>query len=256
MRPRRLLPWFTLVLFLLAGFSLPAENVADMPIPTSYVNDFAHVLSPAGAQRIEDLARAVHNQANADMAVVTVNNTGGEALEQFTADLEEKWKLGKKGQDRSTILLLVLNPHRLRVETGYGLEGILNDAKVGGILDQARPYATAGNYDQALFTAEQGLATVVAADAHVTLQPVIHQYHRQAQPVSRHFGLSQIVIGIVFVLVLFFLIKTGNLGWALLLLSSLSGGGGGGGGGGDDEGGGFGGVGGGASGGGGASRDF
>ena len=254
------------LVLLAAAVCARAERVADLPMPTHYVNDFAHVLTPAGAQQIEDLAQAVHNQADAELVVVTIKTLDdGQSVEEFTAALEEKWKLGRKsagtganeGADRSAIYLLVLNPHKLRIETGYGLEGILNDAKVGAILDQAKPYATSADYDQAMLTGEQALADAVAADAHVTLTPVVHQYHRQAAPQQQQIGPVQIALGIGFVLLFLFLLKTGNLGWAFLLLNMFSGGGGGGGGGNDDDsGGGFGGSGGGGSGGGGASRDF
>ena len=237
---------------------LRAEKVADLPLPTRYVEDFAGVLSPQAQQRIEDLCLEVHRQANAEIEVVTIKSLDDETVEDFTASLEEKWKIGKKGVDRSALVLLVLNPHKLRVETGYGLEGILPDAKVGRILDSAVPFATSGNYDQALLTTVQGLANVVAADANVTLTPIVHQYHRQAPP-PRKLGLAQIVGGIFFLALIVLLIRTGNIGWLFYLLMSMTGGGGGGGSsgsGGDGEGGGFGGGGGGESGGGGASRDF
>ena len=237
---------------------LRAENPNDLPIPTTYVNDFAHVLSPAGAQRIEDLSLAVQNQAKANLFVVTIKTLdNGQSVEEFTDQLEEHWKAGQKNVDRSAIFLLVVNPHKLRIETGYGLEGILNDAKVGAILDKVRPLAAAGDYDNALLAADQGLADVIGKDAGVTITPVVHQYHRAPAPQPQGFGLGRIVLGILFVVVLLVLVKTGNIGWAFYLLTSIMGGGGGGGGGrDDDDGGGFGGIGGGASGGGGASRDY
>ena len=51
--------------------SLWAENPADLPAPTSYVNDFAHVLTPDGSQKIEDLCLQVHQKADAELVVVT-----------------------------------------------------------------------------------------------------------------------------------------------------------------------------------------
>jgi uncharacterized protein len=250
-----------LVLLLPVGW-LRAENPSTLPIPTSYVNDFAHVLTPAGGARIEALCRAVQNQADAQLFLVTVNSLdNGMSVDEFTELLEEHWKAGKKGQDRSAILLLVMSPHKLRVETGYGLEGILNDAKVGAILDEVTPLLKQGDYDQAMYTGVNGMAQVIAADKGVTLAPVMPQYHYENAPAAQRHGTSmgQILLGIGFVLLIIVLAKTGNLGWAIWLIMSLMGGGGGGGsgrGGGDDEGGGFGGIGGGSSGGGGASRDW
>ena len=260
---RAFLRYFAVLLLFVPGWGAYAEKVADLPVPTHYVNDFAGVLSPDGARQIEDYCLAVQNQAHAQIAVVTIKTLDdGQSVEEFTAALEEKWKLGKKGEDRSALVLLVLNPHKLRVETGYGLEGILPDAKVGRILDMATPAAADGNYEQALMTVAQGLGSVVAADAGVTLQPVIHHYHRETAP--QQIGMGQVALGIGAVILLLILMRTGHLGWAIYLLMSMMGGGGRGGGGGwgdgggrgGDEGGGFGGVGGGESGGGGASRDF
>ena len=262
------MPRLVLVLLLCASWlGAWAEKVADLPLPTRYVNDFAGVLTADGKSQIEDLCLQVHNQARAEIGVVTIKTLDdGQTVEEFAVALEEKWKLGKKGEDRSALLVLVLNPHKLKVETGYGLEGMLPDAKVGRILDGAVPYATGGDYDRALMTAVQGMADVVAADAGVTLTPIVHQYHRQAvQQQQQGLGVGQIVLGVGFVILLLVLLRTGHIGWLFYLLMSMMGGGGGGGGGygggggfggGGNDGGGFGGSGGGESGGGGASRDF
>ncbi len=242
-----------------------AEKVADLPMPTRYVNDFAGMLTPGGQQQIEDLCLEVHQQADAEIGVVTIKALeDGQTVEEFAVALEEKWKLGKKGEDRSALVVLVLNPHKFKVETGYGLEGILPDAKVGRILDGAVPFASAGDYDRALMNAVQGLADVIAADKGVTLTPIAHTYHRQAvQEQPQGLGVGQIVLGVGFVILILILMRTGHIGWLFYLIMSIMGGGGGGGGygggggfGGGGGGGGFGGSGGGESGGGGASRDF
>jgi uncharacterized protein len=255
---RSIARWFALLLLFVPGLRAPGENPSTLPVPTQYVNDFAQVLSPAGALRMEDLCRAVQNQADAQLFVVTVKSLdNGMSVEEFTELLEEHWKAGKKGQDRSAILLLVMNPHKLRIETGYGLEGILNDAKVGAILDQAVPFAKTGDYDGALYTATKGMTDAIAADKGVTLAVPVHRYHEAAAPGRHGTSPGQILLAIGFILLIVILARTGNLGWAIWLILDLLGSGGGGRGGDDDRGGGgFGGIGGGASGGGGASRDF
>lgn len=251
-----------LLLLLLPIGLLRAENPADLPIPNHYVNDFAHVLSPDGAQKIEDLCVQVQQKADAQLFVVTIKSLdNGMTKEEFTDQLEEHWKAGKKGQDREAIFLLVLQPRGTRIETGYGLEGILNDAKVGAILDQADPILRTGDYDDGLYAGIQGLANVIAADKGVTLTAPtlpVHSYHYQRQPARPMSTVGQLLLAGGFILLIVILARTGNLGWAIWLVLNLMGSGGGGGGGRDDDdrGGGFGGVGGGSSGGGGASRDF
>ncbi|QHN02796.1 TPM domain-containing protein [Granulicella sp. WH15] len=257
---------FLLFLLLLPLRLLMAEKVADLPAPTGYVNDFAGVLSQGTRQSVEALCREVDQQAGAQMAVVTIKTLDNDqTVEEFTVELEEKWKVGKKGTDKGLILLIVLNPKKLRTEVGYGLEGVLNDAKVGRIQQTMVPLLRAGNYDAAVVTGTQAYAKEIAADAGVTLtQPTSqydsqygqYQYRRQPQRGSGIGGL--IGLGILVGLVIL-MIATGNGGWLWVILSMfLNGGGRGGRGGGfgGGGGGGFGGFGGGSSGGGGNSSDY
>lgn len=259
--------WLSVVLLSLAVTPfLPAESVKALPAPTGYVNDFAGVLSPATKQSLEDLCTQVDQQAHAQIAVVTIKTiddpgTGAPSIEEFATQLQEKWKVGAKGTDRGILMLLVMTPRRGRIEVGYGLEGILNDAKVGDIGRAMAPSAQQGDYNTAVPLGVNQIAQVIAKDANVTLTPYAapaHQYHRQ-QTAATPIGIGQLVIGGVVVLfILFILIKTGNVGLIFFLLGNLMGGGGGGRGGSDRDGGGggFGGFGGGGSGGGGASGDF
>ena len=158
-------------------------------------------------------------------------------------------------------MLLVMKPRRGRIEVGYGLEGILNDAKVGDIGRSMVPAAQQGDYNRAVPLGVGEIAQVIATDAGVTLTQPMRQYSRQQQSAPIHLSLWQVLLGggaILFVLLI--LVRTGNTGLIFFLLGNLMGGGFGGGrggrGGDGDGGGGFGGFGGGSSGGGGASGDF
>lgn len=256
-----------LALYLVLAFSLSqarAEQVAKLPAPTGYVNDFAGVLTPATRQNVEALCTQVDQKAHAQIAVVTVNtieaNGGGDtSVEEFAVALEEKWKVGAKGTDRGLLMLFVMNPRGGRIEVGYGLEGILNDAKVGDIGRTMSPSARQNDYNTAIPLGVSEIAQVIATDAGVTLDQaqLAHTYHRQQADAPVQLSLWQIIVGGgVLLLVLIFLVSTGNIGWVFFLLSSLMGGGGGRGRNDRGGGGGFGGFGGGSSGGGGASGDW
>jgi uncharacterized protein len=256
--------WLAVVLLVLtpAAF-LTAEKVSELPAPSGYVNDFASVLSPSVKQKVEALCTQVDRQAHAQIVVVTIKTLDDQSIEEFATQLQDKWKVGAKGTDRGVLMIFVMTPRRGRIEVGYGLEGILNDAKVGDIGRSMVPAAMQGDYNTAIPLGVGEIAQVIAKDAGVTLlEPQLqHQYHREPQQEPVHLSLFQLLLGGgAILLILFFLIKTGNLGLIFFLLGNLMGGGGGsrGGGGGRDRdgGGGFGGFGGGSSGGGGASGDF
>jgi uncharacterized protein len=266
---KRFSRWLAVVLLVLSPSAfLMAESVSSLPAPTGYVNDFAGVLSPSTVQSVDSLCAQVDRKAHAQIAVITIKTLDNDqSIEEFATQLEDKWKVGPKGSDRGVLMILVMSPRRGRIEVGYGLEGILNDAKVGDIGRSMVPDAQQGNYDAAVPLGVGQLAQIIAKDAGVTLttaQPLPqYSYQQQSQPV--HLSLWEVIVGggvILFILIL--LISTGNAGLIFFLLGSLMGGGFGGGrgggggdwGGGGGGGGGFGGFGGGSSGGGGASGDF
>jgi uncharacterized protein len=264
-----------LLLFAVFAFSsvrsVRAESVATLPAPTGYVNDFAGVLSADTVQSLDDLCTEVDQQAHAQIAVVIVKSMDADAagavpsIEEFATALEDKWKVGRKGTDRGVLLIVSLNPRKYRIEVGYGLEGLLNDAKVGDIGREMEPFLHTGDYNQGASVGVHDLAQDIAADAHVSLTGAEDgtaqglQYERA--PSAQLSGIQVIVIGLLILVVFGVLIRTGHIGILFYILFSMMGGGGRGGGGGfggggDSGGGGFGGFGGGGSGGGGASGDF
>jgi uncharacterized protein len=244
-----------------------AETPDKLPKPTSYVSDFAGVIDPASKAQMEQLCGELDHQANAQVAIVTVHNLGGDTVSDFANLLEEKWKVGPKASDRGVLMLVATDDHKRWIEVGYGLEGILPDARVGDIGRSMVPQLHAGQYGPGLELGLQQIANVIAADAHVALtspQPAQDVY-APPMPARRH----HTNWGIIIFFIIFFLVLShggarggGGSGWLWFLLGSMMGGGGGrgggfgGGGGGGDDGGGFGGFGGGSSGGGGAGGDF
>ncbi len=264
-------PLLLSLLFLFSALATFAERVEDLPKPTDYVSDFAHALSPQTVARLDRLCDQLdHSKTNAQVAIVVLNNLNGDDKSDFANRLEEKWKVGKKGSDRGILMLVSVEDRHYWIEVGYGLEGILNDAKVGDVGRQMVPYLRAHDYDSATTVGLTNIANVIAADAKVTLQDEPEAAPQQVERVPQHRGVSfggLLFRIIIIVLVLVFLGGRGLFGFALGSLfggafgggrGGWGGGGGGGwgGGGGDSGGGGFGGFGGGESGGGGAGGDY
>jgi len=233
---------------LFCAISSHAQNVDSLPKPTDYVSDNAHVLSADAVTRLDSICEQLdHSQANSQIAIVTVQTMNGDDSADYANQLEDKWKIGKKGTDKGVLVLLAVGDHKYRIDVGYGLEGILNDAKVGDIGREMVPYLRSNDYDSAVTLAVGQVAQVIADDAHVTLtnEPMSAA---EPMPQQRHgIDIGKVIL-IIFVLIFF---GGGSIFRMLLgygLLSSIFGGGGGGRGWG---GGGFGGGGGGFSGGGG-----
>jgi uncharacterized protein len=237
-------------LLLLASVAQAAQPQLP-PRPKGAVADLAGVIAPDYEARMEDLSAELWRKAHAAVVVATLPNLGGEDIDDYASRLYEAWGLGTKGEDRGVLILLALAERRIRIEVGYGLEGLLPDGRVGQIIDEEALGAfREGDFGRGLYQAQAACARLIARQSGVTLS------ERHA-PSQRRSGLAQGVFVLAFLLSL--------AAYALIFRqqrlrrSSWWGGGFGGGFGGGLGGGGFGGFGGfggGMSGGGGASRGF
>jgi len=162
--------WRLLSLLILA-IALPsfAEKVSTLPTPTGYIDDYAHVFSDSGKSNMEGLCRELHEKTKAQVFVVTVNNTEDQPVETFANQLFAKWKIGEKKTDRGVLMLFAIGDRQRWIEVGYGLEGILNDAKVGDIGRTMVPALQAANYDHAAETGLRQITRIIATHAGVTL---------------------------------------------------------------------------------------
>src|SRR5216683_202777 len=256
------------ILLLLAAFPALAENPKNIH-PSGYVTDLASVITPDTKARLEALCHEVEEKAGAQIAVVTVHSLEGESVENFAVDLYKQLGVGSKRDNRGVLLLVAPDEHKYRVEVGYGLEPVINDARAGDAGRAMVPLLRESNYSSAIETATWMVAKYIADDRGVTLssQPLAppHRGERDhSSPIS--------IWGILFIIWIIFSIaraghraasgrRGGGGGWWIgPMLGGMGGGwrGGGFGGssGGYSGGGGFGGFGGGSSGGGGASGSW
>jgi len=255
---------FWLLLTLLAGFTASAalaESVDSLPKPTDYVSDYAHVLSADTVARLDRICTQLdHSAASSQVAVVTVRTLDGDEAADYGTRLYHKMGIGVKGSDRGILVLLAVNDHKRFIIVGYGLEGILPDAKVGDIGREMVPYLRANDFDSAVTLAVSQVGQVIAADAKVSLEDEPGQPAPVQRQVRHSGGLGKLIL-IVLVLIFFGGSWLTRLLMGLGLFGMMGGGGRGfgggfGGGGGDGGGSGFGGFGGGDSGGGGAGGDW
>ncbi len=154
-----------LLVLLLVCCGLPAEQVAQLPAPSNYVSDFAHVLSPQVTDQTNALCLQLQQRAKAQLFVVTIKSLEDEPIEEFANDLFHKWGIGDKATNRGILLLLVTEDHRGRIEVGLGLEGVVTDSISGRIGRGLRPAIQSNDFNTAVTNGSQQLAGIIAADA-------------------------------------------------------------------------------------------
>jgi uncharacterized protein len=134
------------LLIALAGV-LPAR--ADQPVPAlrSPVTDTVGLLTTEQSSALEAKLRAYEARKGAQIALLIVKTTEPETIEQYARRVLDVWKLGRKGIDDGALLVVAVDDHALRIETQYGLEGILPDVIASRIIRETIvPQFKAGNY--------------------------------------------------------------------------------------------------------------
>jgi uncharacterized protein len=219
------------------------------PKPQGWVSDYAGVIDQDSKAGMESLIREIEQKTSAEIAVVAVPTLDNEPIENYAAGMLKEWGVGKKGKDNGVLILTSVQDRKMRIEVGYGLEGILPDGLVGQIIDSyALPDFRANNYGKGLYLSTLAVAQVIAKDANVALSGAPVQENQK--PNKAHL-IFQLLILVVLAIVV---IRNPML--FLLFMGASGGGRGGWGSGGGFGGGGGGGFGGGFSGGGGASRGW
>jgi uncharacterized protein len=142
------LPWprCALALLLLIACGAVRAEVAVPPFH-SYVTDLTATLSSKQRETLEQTLRTFAAQKGSQLAVLLVPSTAPESIEQYSIRVVDSWKLGRKGVDDGVLLLVSMDDRAMRIEVGYGLEGVIPDAIANRIIDEVVvPYFKRGDY--------------------------------------------------------------------------------------------------------------
>lgn len=140
----RLLTTFLAALLLTAAF-------AQKPVPElwgSRVHDDAHVLQQETIDRLEQQLKQYEDSTSNQIAILTITSLEGEVVEEYALRVAETWKLGSASNDNGVLLLVAVDDHKMRIEVGQGLEGVLTDAQSSRIIrNELAPAFRRGDYD-------------------------------------------------------------------------------------------------------------
>ncbi|MBW1850417.1 MAG: TPM domain-containing protein [Deltaproteobacteria bacterium] len=245
----------SLILISLVLFCGCAQAEGAFPKPRGPVNDFADVIDTGYEQKIRVITNELYQKTGIPVVIVTMPDIEGYEYNDYATRLYEKWGIGKKGEDAGVLIFVTIKERKMRIETGYGVEGILPDGLCGEIRDRYMlPYLKENRYGEGLLNGTIAVARVIAKHSGVKLTG--------QTPLKRGTGKRTGLSFLPLILILIFIFSSRRRGGSWLLLPLLLAGGGGryasGGFGGSfgGFGGGFGGFGGGMSGGGGAGGGF
>jgi uncharacterized protein len=157
---------------LTAGAALRVDQVPNpRQANGGWVTDQANVLSSGAEEEINRRISALEAKNGSEIAVVTLPKLPSKTTaKEFTTALFNHWGIGKKGQDNGVLFLISIGDRRTEIETGYGAEALLPDARVGRILDRkVIPYFKQGNYEKGIQEGTVALVSVLEKGSSNTL---------------------------------------------------------------------------------------
>lgn len=221
------MPQYRTALFILAALFFlvaPGESLAEIQIPASpsrWATDTAGFLAPETVQELDRKLEAYEKQTGHQVIVYIGKSTGGYTIEEFADRAFQSWAVGRKGLDDGVVLFIMAEDRKVRLEVGYGLEGVIPDIIAGRIINGIMlPKLRTGDANGAVGDAVAAILKAISGEE-ISAEP------GPSEPAVRKTGKSTgqtilIAIGIVVLLILF--ITNPSLAvW--LLISFMSGGG-------------------------------
>jgi uncharacterized protein len=167
---QRFLLRLILALTLLSALAATGYSKADLPTPSNYVEDYANVINDSDERSLNGILKELEQKTGTQYIVLTVLSTSGLPIEQFSIELAEKWKLGRKGKDNGMLFVFATKQKQARFEVGYGLEGFITDQYTNRVgRNVLVPYIKQGNTSRGIYETNLQIADRIATEAGVNL---------------------------------------------------------------------------------------
>jgi uncharacterized protein len=217
---------FVLILLLpiiCCGLAVSAQ--VDIPMPQHYVEDYANVINSSDEHSLNGVLQELEQKTSAQYIILTVQTTKGIAIQQFSVELFDKWKLGRKGKDNGMLFVLAAKDRKYWFTPGYGLEGFITDQYCDRVGRKVLvPYLKKGDYSQGIYQANLQIAQRIAEQAGVTLtgMPKIRTIPVQQRRRTRGLPCCSFLPLLFFFLIIFGGLGRG-MGWWFILPFMLGG---------------------------------
>lgn len=164
---------------------LAFSALADVAVPTlsARVTDLTGTLTREQAAALEQKLQQFETEKGSQVAVLMVPTTQPETIEQYSMRVVEQWKLGRKHADDGALLIVAKDDRAVRIEVGYGIEGVLTDAVSGRIIrEDIVPRFKAGSFYEGIDAGTDRIIRVIRGE---TLPPPRQARAEGAEPIRQ-----------------------------------------------------------------------
>jgi uncharacterized protein len=148
-----------ILFFLVPLLFLNAQT--ELPVLKSYANDFTNTLTEQQLSSINSTLKLFDDSTSNQIVFLMIPSIDGSSLEDFTYQVATKNKIGSAKHNNGLLFFIAKDDHKMRIEVGYGLEGVFPDALAASILrNEVRPYFKQGDYYSGIVS---GLNAIISA---------------------------------------------------------------------------------------------
>jgi uncharacterized protein len=150
----------------------PKDGLRPVPPLTSQVTDLTGTLSPSDRQALESKLHDWEARTGNQLVVLMVPTTAPEPIEEYSLRVAEAWKIGQKGKDNGALFLIAKDDRHMRIEVGYGFEGVLTDVTSRRIIGETvAPYFKQGQFAQGINAGVDRIIEVIGSGEPLPAEP-------------------------------------------------------------------------------------
>jgi len=190
------------ILIIICVFSISAfaDGLDSIPALKGRITDVTSTLSVKELANIEQILVVLDSYTTCELVVLIIPTTGSETIEEYSMRAAEKWKIGKKEKDNGVILLIAKNDRKVRIEVGYGLEGILTDASSIRIIDNyIVPEFKNGDFYGGIYSGVGQISGILKGEINYVDYAKINVEYEQEEPNSLMYRYPTLGISLMFI---------------------------------------------------------
>lgn len=190
----------------------PLCSFADIDLPESppsfYLDDL-HMLDNKTKENISQTNRELEQKTGSQVIVATIKNKSGLPASDLAAKIFNKWGIGDQKKKNGVLILLTEDDfsgdHEIFISSGYGIEGRLNDGKIGRIIDNFMiEDLRKGNYSTAINEGFNSIVGEIADEYEIKLDSN-YDYYLETNEQAYSGGIS--IFSLLMILIVFIVLS-------------------------------------------------
>jgi uncharacterized protein len=187
--------------WLAASFFVAHAAEVMPPAPRDHFNDYAGIVAPATTTQLNrELEQFERDTSNQIVVAIFPHMQSGSSIEDYTVRVFQAWRVGQKQQNNGAVLFIFSQDRKLRIVTGYGLEGALPDALCKRIIEEEiTPRFRNGDFTGGAAAGTRAMMAAVRGEYRGTGRTAADQ--SSARDGSSGFPLFAVVLVVIFLFV-------------------------------------------------------